>query len=291
VNFLVEINDGEYDEILAYNEIPDKLETNLDKGFHNTDRQWRFKDIVAHKGPLSPTDKNYKGSRFNILVNWETGESTYEQLDVIRADAPVTCAAYAKQQGLLDTPGWKQFKRLAVRNGTFQRLAHQARVHTSQCAPVLKFGYQLPCDHKEAVSIDKGNGNSKWQDAESTERAQLHEYNTFIDKGKAIVQGQHFWNAPEGYKKIRIHTVYDVKHNGRHKARMVAGGHLTPVPNESVYSGVASLRSLQIVIFLAELNNLKMWGATLETPTLKPRPRKRFLSSPVQNSPTSKDIF
>jgi hypothetical protein len=40
VNFLVEINDGEHDEILAYNEILDKLETNLDKELHNTDRQW-----------------------------------------------------------------------------------------------------------------------------------------------------------------------------------------------------------------------------------------------------------
>jgi hypothetical protein len=51
VRFLVEINDGEYDEILAYNEILDKLETNLDKELHDADRQ--FKDIVAHQGPLS----------------------------------------------------------------------------------------------------------------------------------------------------------------------------------------------------------------------------------------------
>jgi hypothetical protein len=35
--------------------------------------------------------------------------------------------------------------------------------------------------------------------------------------------------------------VFDVKHDGRHKARYVAGGHLTDVPNESVYSGVVSL--------------------------------------------------
>ena len=33
---------------------------------------------------------------------------------------------------------------------------------------------------------------------------------------------------------------------------------MTPEPEESVYSSVATLRSLRIVIFLAELNGLKL---------------------------------
>jgi hypothetical protein len=263
VTFLVEINDGEHDEILTYNEILDKIETDLEKELHDTDRQWSFKDIVAHEGPLLPRDKNYKGSRFNVLVNWETGESTYEPLDVIGADDPVTCAIYAKSQGLLDTPGWKQFKRFAARDKQVQRLVSQALQHSSQTTSAHKFGYQLPRNHKDAIAIDMSNGNSKWQDAESTERAQLHEYDTFVDYGKANIVGNHVTNAPKGYKKIRVHTVYDVKHDGRHKARMVAGGHLTPIPIESVYSGVVSLRSLRIVVFLAELNGLKLWGADI----------------------------
>ena len=55
--------------------------------------------------------------------------------------------------------------------------------------------------------------------------------------------------------------VFDVKHDGRHKARLVAGGRLTDVPIDSVYSGVVSLRSLRIVIFFSELNQLLLWGA------------------------------
>jgi hypothetical protein len=82
-------------------------------------------------------------------------------------------------------------------------------------------------------------------------------------------------NAPMGYKKIRVHTVYDVKHDGRHKARMVAGGHLTPVPTESVYSGVVSLRSLRIVVFLAELNGLKLWGADIGNAYLEAKTREK----------------
>jgi hypothetical protein len=34
-------------------------------------------------------------------------------------------------------------------------------------------------------------------------------------------------NAPSGYKKIRVHFVFDVKRDGRHEARLVADGHLT----------------------------------------------------------------
>ena len=42
-------------------------------------------------------------------------------------------------------------------------------------------------------------------------------------------------------------------------SRLVAGGHLTDTPTESVYSGVVSLRGVRIVIFLAELNELEVW--------------------------------
>jgi hypothetical protein len=46
---------------------------------------------------------------------------------------------------------------------------------------------------------------------------------------------------PDGHKKIRGHFVFDVKHDRHHKACYVAGGHLTNIPNKSVYSGVVSL--------------------------------------------------
>ena len=59
----------------------------------------------------------------------------------------------------------------------------------------------------------------------------------------------------------RCHFVFDVKHDGRHKARYVAGGHLTDPPLDSIYSRVVSLRSLQLVIFLAELNGLQLYAA------------------------------
>ena len=79
-------------------------------------------------------------------------------------------------------------------------------------------------------------------------------------------------NAPPRYQKIRVHLIFAVKYDGRHKARLVADGHLTPEPVESIYSGVVSLRDLKLVIFLGKLNNLELWrgnigNAYLEAPT------------------------
>src|SRR5574339_943080 len=69
--------------------------------------------------------------------------------------------------------------------------------------------------------------------------------------------------SPQGYKKIRVHLIYDVKHDGRHKARLVANGHLTDIPNEIVYSSVVSLRGLRMMLFLGELNEIEVWGTDI----------------------------
>jgi hypothetical protein len=59
-------------------------------------------------------------------------------------------------------------------------------------------------------------------------------------------------SSGQDYKKRDL--VYAVKHDGRHKARLVAGGHLTETPVDSVYSSVVSLRGIRIITFISELN-------------------------------------
>ena len=118
------------------------------------------------------------------------------------------------------------------------------------------------------MRLDEKNKNSKWQQAETLELNQLDEYSTFDDRGK---NGK----VPTGYKKIQVHLVYDIKHDGRHKARLVAGGHLTDVPMESVYSGVVSLYGLHIVLFLAELNKLEVYSTDIGNAYLEAQTSER----------------
>ena len=55
--------------------------------------------------------------------------------------------------------------------------------------------------------------------------------------------------------------IFAVKHDGRHKARFVAGGHLTQPSIESVYSGVVSIHSIHLILLIAELDNLSIYQA------------------------------
>ena len=66
--------------------------------------------IIVHQHPLKPSDPSYKGSKFSIMIKWENVLVTFEPLIIIAADDPVTCAIYAKENGLRDLDGWKWFK-------------------------------------------------------------------------------------------------------------------------------------------------------------------------------------
>ena len=264
VKFKVSVNDDQYEEVLSYTEIVSRLEQDEDG-----DVIWKFRRITGHEGPLTKHHPNYRGSNYNVMVEWENGEVTAEPLTTIAADDPVTCAIYARDNKLLDTPGWKRFKSIARRQKKLFRMANQAKLRSFNSAPRYKYGYEVPRTYDQAVRLDQRNANTKWQDATKTEMAQLDEYDTFKDLGKDA-------KPPDGYKKIRVHLVFDVKHDGRHKSRCVADGHLTDIPLDSVYSGVVSLRGLRLILFLAELNQLETWATDIGNAYLEARTNEKL---------------
>ena len=85
---------------------------------------------------------------------------------------------------------------------------------------------------------------------------QIFGYETFKDIGKGD-------KVQSGYQRINFHFVVDVKATLQRKKRLVAGGHMTKPPKECYYSGVVSLRSLRLVCFLAELNELELMAADI----------------------------
>jgi hypothetical protein len=167
--FLCEVDGDVADKILTYNEILDHIERESNDLENDTEQVYKFREISAHQGPLRASDKDYKGSLYNILVEWETGETTYEPLDLIAEDDPVSCAEYARRNRLLDTPGWKRFKRLGQSEKKIKRIVNQAKLQSYRCDPFWKFGVLVPRTHVQAVKIDRKNGNTKWQDSEKTE--------------------------------------------------------------------------------------------------------------------------
>jgi len=78
---------------LTYNEILNYIEQQDDDGT----KVWNFRRITAHEGPLKPSDPTYKGSKYNVMIEWENGEITSEPLTIIATDDPVTCPIYANK--------------------------------------------------------------------------------------------------------------------------------------------------------------------------------------------------
>ena len=89
IRFDCSINNDQYEEIMAYNDILHHINKNSGQ-----EVVWKYKEIVSHEGPLSQSHSNYKGSKYNVNVRWENDEITSEPLKVIAADDPVTLAQY-----------------------------------------------------------------------------------------------------------------------------------------------------------------------------------------------------
>ncbi len=150
------------------------------------------------------------------MIEWENGEVTSEPLAIIAKDDPATCAQYALDNNLLDTDGWKQFRKLANRTKVLVQQLNQAKLCSYCTSPKYKNGFQIPRNYEEAIKLDEKFGNSRWKEATATERLQLDEYDVFDDLGHKYMNSKH--SRLTGFKKIRTHLLYDVKHDGCHKA-------------------------------------------------------------------------
>ena len=222
----LKINKDQAEEIMSYNQLMDYILKCTDAE-EDPDSLFKFRDIVAHQGPLESTNPNHKRSKYNVMVEWESGEVTLESLPLISKDNPVTCTLYAKKHDLLDTTRWKHLKRYTKTSKSLIRAVKQSRIHQVRASARYQHGFQVSTDYNHAIRLDKKNINTHWRDTLDLESSQIHELNL----------------------------------DDRSKERLVTDGHLTKEPVESIYSGVVSLRSLRMVVFLSQLNNLEIWGA------------------------------
>jgi hypothetical protein len=243
--FRCRVGEKTFEHIMTYNKMLEWCERDVDK-----DDMYKIDTIYAHK-----RDTKAAGG-YKLNVGWASGERTWTDLTPLFNDDPVSVSLYAMKNDLLHTDGFRRCRKYTKNTKKLARMINQARLKSYRNKPVYQYGYQVPRNHDEAVFIDERVGNTKWQDAEKLELRQLFEYDTFKDLGKGAP-------VPKGYQKIPCHMIYAVKHDGRHKARMVAGGHRTGTPIDSTYSSVVSLPGLRLVTFISELNGLELWGTDI----------------------------
>lgn len=159
-------------------------------------------------------------------------------------------AIYAAKHCLEDVEEWKWTRRYAYNSekvGNMVRAYHLSRDN----GPKYKFGVQIPRSIKQAMSLDAKNKNTLWEEAIAKERKRIAEYDTFHALGG-------LGDVPPGYTKIPYHFVFDVKFDGRRKARLVAGGNKVEPPKDDTYSGVIGMEAIRTLFLLAAMNDLDL---------------------------------
>ena len=128
---------------------------------------------------------------------------------------------------------------------------------------------QVPKNTKHTKLLDKAAESSLWDEANQKELKSLKSFKTF----RALEEGE---KIPPGYTWIPYHMIYDIKFDGRRKARLVLGGHRTPdVPDVEVYSSVVSMDTIMTPFLIAAANKLQVCAADVSTAFLYGKTREK----------------
>jgi hypothetical protein len=119
--------------------------------------------------------------------------------------------------------------------------------------PRYKFGVEVAQGPTHGAQLDILNGNCQWKEATVKELQQINEYKTFREPTNDDDLSE--------YQMIPYHMIYDVKFDGRRKARLVAGGNWMVTPKEDIYSGVIVMDSVCLAVALASMHDLDVCAA------------------------------
>ena len=63
-------------------------------------------------------------------------------------------------------------------------MVDQAKLRSYHYTPKYKFGFCIPMNYDQAITLDERSNNHEWRDYTHLELKQLNKYGTFTDKGK-----------------------------------------------------------------------------------------------------------
>ncbi len=180
---------------------------------------------------------------------WKDGSTSWESLADLRESHPIETAEYALTKGLDHKPAFNWWVPHVLRKHD-QIISLVHRRTTRYLKRTHKFGIEIPKTVKEALALDRKNGNTLWAEAIAKEMSEVRiAFNILPDGG----------SAPIGYQKIPCHMIFEVKmEDFRQKARLVAGGHLTEAPATITYASVVSRETVHLALTFASLNDLEV---------------------------------
>jgi hypothetical protein len=119
--------------------------------------------------------------QLNCLVEWKNISMTqsWDNFFEFSLNNPTPIIAFTRANNVLYKMPFCHLVQYC-KSKTEVEIAKIQKVSTSPTCVKYKFGVQIPKGIKNAIDLDKKNGNSLWQDAIRTELKQLTDYQTFI---------------------------------------------------------------------------------------------------------------
>jgi hypothetical protein len=215
--------------------------------------RWTYEKILNHR--WSP-EKGRKG-KIDVQIKWAGYEDpTWEPMEMIKCDDPVTLAKYADDHNLTEKSNWKWTRRYVKNKKKLNRMYRQVIMCKKKSFGIkFQFGIRVPRTTKEAYQLDQLNKDHLWAEAIDKEVKSLYdEFECF----KLVEEGE---DVPSEYKRIPLLWTFAVKFDGRRRARLVAGGHRTPDLEDDLYSGTVNLETVRILFVVAALMELDVVAA------------------------------
>ena len=112
----------------------------------------------------------------------------------------------------------------------------------------------IPNTKRDALLLDKLNGDNKWDDAMTKEMTALEKLKFF----RYHPPGTSF-DKRKGWQFTKIHIIFDIKQQDlRHKARFVVGRHMLDSSMYNTYLSTIQGISIRLLFLIAMDNNLNI---------------------------------
>jgi len=201
---------------------------------------YNIQQISGHK-------KSSRGKALlRILWDTEEEEESWEPLSIIKEDQPRMVAQYISKHKLR-TPYLPKWANNFLRSDTYIMRRMKANFGAK---PKEAYGVKVPKNVKQGIEFDKINGNHLWQEAIDIEIGAMYKQHVFMQ-----------WTGDEppskdnGWQYAPIRIIFDVKHDGRHKATQEIGGHVTDATGYDTYAATVRTENVRLMVYVAVLNN------------------------------------
>lgn len=258
--YLIEFDDGSIEEYMA-NQIAEEVFMSVDdEGFLTAE----LKEIVDHKkdGSAVYGDDAWvriRGKKFrrqttkgwHLLVQWKSGETSWETLKDMKEAYPVKVAEYAVAKKLVFEPAFQWWVPVVMKKkDRILKVLKKRMVRRKN----EKYGIEVPkpMDVKRALEIDCETGTDHWY------KAMVKEVGTVLPALKVLETGE---VVPVGSQYVDLMIIFDVKMDLTRKCRIVARGDQVETPSNLTYASVVSRDSIRIALLISALNGLTLLSA------------------------------